>query len=209
MKKRIMAVVVLAMTMTVSACGKAAPRTSQTEVAPMAQANTIATEKQEKKAPDLFGNPDMSKITEKGLIPSAKADKPLLSELRSVYTVINWQMYSELVSGSELTVEPIVREDRDADAPDELDLYVFAYNEDYAWNKEDAIVKITGGSCHPIVASDSSTIHTYWMQGKLPEDMPSGKYTFVFATVDGKVDAMTDVEIVRPEEAKTAPQSID
>ena len=57
-----MAVVVLAMTMTVSACGKAAARTSQTEVAPMAQANTIATENQEKKAPDLFGNPDMSKL---------------------------------------------------------------------------------------------------------------------------------------------------
>ncbi|MBR2750801.1 MAG: hypothetical protein IKD90_06700 [Clostridiales bacterium] len=208
MKKRTMAIMVLTMTMAFSACGKAAPSVKTSKIAVNAQSTSVGATAPTK-APDLFGDPDTSKVGERGLMASKSVERPIISDIRSVYTVINWQLYSELVSGSELTVEPIISEARDEDAPNELLLYVFAYNEDYAWNKEDAIVKITGSSCHPIVDQDYNTIHVYWMQGRLPADMPSGKYTFVFATVEGQVDSMVDLEIVKPKDAKSAPVSID
>ncbi len=207
MKKRLMAAaMVLTMTMAMCGCKKNDPKVKKVPVSQGSMTNVAAQNPSE---PDLFGNPDTTKVSERGLMTSKDAKKPVISEIRSAYTVINWMLYSQLVSGSELTVEPIIREDRDADAPDEMVLYVFAYNEDYAWNKQDAYATITGSDCRPIVNQDFDTIHTYWMQGQLPADMPSGKYTFVFATTDGQVDSMTDVEIVKPQDAEKEPVAID
>lgn len=208
MKKRMMAVMmVLTMTMAMCGCKKTQPTSKRAEAS--REETQQAAAEQNRKAPDLFGNPDKTNVSERGLMTSKDAKKPILSDVRSAYTVINWMMYYQLVSGSELTVEPIIREDRDNDAPNEMMLYVFAYNEDYAWNKEDAYVTITGASCRPIVNQNFDTIHTYWMQGQLPANMPAGKYTFVFVTTDGQVDSMMDVGIVKPEDAEKEPVAID
>lgn len=205
-KKMIAVAMILTMTMAMCGCKKNDPKVKKV---PVSQGNITNAAAQNLHEPDLFGNPDRSNVSERGLMTSKDAKKPILSEIRSAYTVINWMMYSQLVSGSELTVEPIIREDRDADAPNEMILYVFAYNEDYAWNKQDAYAEITGSDCRVLAGQDYGTIHVYWIQGQLPADMPAGKYTFVFATTDGQVDSMTDVEIVKPEDAEKEPVAID
>ena len=189
-KKTIMAVF-MAAALFVSACG----------CAKKVKANQAKT-------PNLFGNPDKSRISERGVMPSSEAKTPVISDLRSAYSVIHWEMYSKIVSDSEFTVEPYISEAYDQNAPEEITMYVFAHNDDYEWNTEDAYAKIHGSPIHSIVDQEYNTVHTYWIKGMLPKDMPTGKYTMVFVLPDGSVDSMADFDLVQPDEAPE-PLSID
>lgn len=172
------------------------------------EATTVADKETEaKKAADLSGNPDKENASERGVMRSLDAKDPVIVDLRSAYSEINWQMYSKIVSGSELTVEAMISDKYDMNAPSKITMYIFAHNDDYAWNKEDAFAKMEGAPCRPIVDQEYNTIHTYWIQGNLPKDMPTGKYTMVFVLPDGTVDSMKDFELVQPSEAP-APQSV-
>ena len=161
-----------------------------------------------RKAPDLAGKPDKSKISMKGVMPSSETAEPVIKDLRSAYSVINYEMYSKIVSGSEFTVEAIISDAYETNAPQEITMYVFAYDSCYEWNTEDAYAKIIGSPVNAIVDQEYNTIHTYWIKGMLPKDMPSGRYTMVFVLPDGTVDSMADFDLVQPSEAP-APMSID
>jgi len=200
----------LLMTLTMTSCSKKTgnTRTSQRNNAAAASSRSGETTG-DVKDPDLFGDPDMESKTEKGLMTSKNAKNPVLKEMRSCYTVVDWRMYSELVTGSEFTVEPLIRDERDMDAPGNLTMYVFAYNEDYAWNTEDAYAKISGTACRVLNGNGYNTDHVYWIQGRLSDKIPSGKYTLVFVTPDKQVDSMMDIDLVRPDEAKQEPLEVD
>lgn len=159
-------------------------------------------------ARDLEGNPDLKQASERGLMNSLDAKNPVLSDIKSCYSVINYELYSKIVSGSELTVEPIIRDERDTDCPEEMTMYVFAYNDEYAWDFDNAYAKIVGSPIRCIIDQDYNTMHVYWFKGNLPKDMPTGKYTMVFVGPDGKVDSMADFDLVQPSEAP-APVGID
>ena len=161
-----------------------------------------------RKAPDLAGHPDKTRISESGVMPSSEAAKPVITDLRSAYSVINYEMYSKIVSGSEFTVEAIISDEYETTAPQEITMYVFAYDAAYEWNTEDAYATIKGSPINAIVDQEYNTIHTYWIKGMLPKEMPTGKYTMVFVLPDGTVDSMADFDLVQPSEAP-APMSID
>ena len=158
-------------------------------------------------AAEIVGNPDKENASERGVMRSLDAKDPVIEELRSAYSEINWQLYSKIVSGSELTVEAIISDKYDMNAPGKITLYVFAYNDEYTWNTEDAFATMEGAPCRPIVDQSYNTIHTYWIQGNLPQEMPTGKYTMVFVLPDGTVDSMVDFDLVQPSEAP-APQAV-
>ncbi|MBR5418095.1 MAG: hypothetical protein IK109_08730 [Clostridiales bacterium] len=157
-----------------------------------------------RRPPDLEGKPDKENKSEKGVMHSSEAKEPVISELRSAYSVINWEAYSEIVSGSEFTVEAYISEAYEESAPDEITMYVFQYNNDYEWCKDEAYAEIKGSPVRPIVGQNGDqyeTSHTYWIKGMLPKDMPSGRYTMVFVLPDGSVDSMVDFNLVQPNEA--------
>jgi len=207
--KTILAVLMAAALMT-GACGCARKvAANNDEKKETTSASTTEPEESEtKKAADLQGNPDREHASEHGVMRSMEVKDPVIEDLRSAYSVINWELYSRIVSGSEFTVETTISGKYDENAPSEVTVYVFAYNEDYAWDIEDAYTQMKGGECRPIADQEYNTIHTYWIQGKLPEDMPSGKYTMVFVLPDGTVDSMADFDLVQPGQAP-APVSID
>ena len=114
--------------------------------------------------------------------------------------MIDWVEYSPAVAGSELTVQPII--DMDGPADQTIKMYVFAYNDDYAWNFEDAYAEFEGTRCNNVYIGDGQG-SIYWISDNLPKDMKSGRYTLVFVHNDGTVDAMMDIDLVSsPEEAK-------
>lgn len=157
-----------------------------------------------RRPPDLEGKPDKENKSEKGVMHSSEAKEPVISEIRSAYSVINYMEYSEIVSGSEFTVEAYISEAYEKTAPEEITLYVFQYNLDYAWCKDEAYAEIKGSPIRPIVDQHGDlyeTAHTYWIKGMLPKDMPTGIYTMVFVLPDGSVDSMVDFNLVQPDEA--------
>ena len=84
-------------------------------------------------------------------MPNSDVKDPVIADMRSAYSVINWQGYSKIVSGSEFTVEPLISDKYDMNAPDEIVMYVFAYSDDYAWNTDDAYARIVGSPINAIV----------------------------------------------------------
>lgn len=208
MNGKTLAAVLMAAMLLISASGCSKKASANNEVPDKNPETTAASEETPaKKNADLIGNPDTANASERGVMRSLDAKDPVIEDLRSAYSVINWEIYSKIVSGSEFTVEAIISDKYDMNAPSKMTLYVFAHNDDYAWNKEDAFAKMEGSACRPIVDQDYNTIHTYWIKGNLPKDMPTGKYTMVFVRPDGTVDSMKDFELVQPSEAP-APQSI-
>ena len=155
------------------------------------------------KTPNLVGNPDKNRISRQGVMPNSDVKDPVIADMRSAYSVINWQGYSKIVSGSEFTVEPLISDKYETNAPQEIVMYVFAYNDDYAWNTDDAYARIVGSPINAIVDQEYNTVHTYWIKGNLPQDMPTGKYTMVFVLPDGTVDSMVDFNLCQPDEAPT------
>ncbi|MBR5424877.1 MAG: hypothetical protein IK106_00005 [Clostridiales bacterium] len=205
------ALLAAAIMVSASGCKKkvAEPKIGAGEKVPVETTSGEQSEQEEEevkgtqKTPNLVGNPDKSRISESGVMPSSTAKEPVITDLRSAYSVINWQGYSEIVSGSEFTVEPYISDAYETTAPDEITMYVFRYNDDYAWNTEDAYAKIAGSPIRAIVDQEYNTVHTYWIKGNLPQDMPTGKYTMVFVLPDGSVDTMVDFMLCQPSEAPT------
>ena len=207
MNGKMLAAILMASILLVSASGCSKKVTANGESEKTTTTTVADKETEAKKAADLSGNPDKENESEHGVMRSLDAKDPVIEDVRSAYSEINWQIYSKIVSGSELTVEAIISDKYDMNAPSKITMYVFAHNDDYAWNKEDAFAKMEGAPCRPIVDQEYNTIHTYWIQGNLPKDMPTGKYTMVFVLPDGTVDSMKDFELVQPSEAP-APQSV-
>lgn len=205
------ALLAAAIMVSASGCKKkvAEPKIGAGEKVPVETTSGETSEETEKevkaaqKTPDLVGNPDKNRISRQGVMPNSDVKDPVISDMRSAYSVINWQGYSKIVSGSEFTVEPFISDKYETSAPQEIVMYVFAHNDDYAWNTEDAYARIIGSPINAIVDQEYNTVHTYWIKGDLPKDMPTGKYTMVFVLPDGTVDSMVDFNLCQPDEAPT------
>lgn len=207
MNGKTIAAILMAGVLLIGASGCSKKVTANGESEKTEATTTAGQQDPAKKTADLFGNPDKENASGRGVMRSLDAKDPVIEDLRSAYSEINWKMYSKIVSGSELTVEAIISDKYDMDAPSKITMYVFAHNDDYAWNKEDAFAKMEGAPCRPIVDQEYNTIHTYWIQGNLPKDMPTGTYTMVFVLPDGTVDSVKDFELVQPSEAP-APEEV-
>lgn len=212
MKKKTITALLLAMTMTFSACAEAPNNTKKGKKNDEPTTTTTAeptttTTADPATAPDLVGNPDMDKKTRIGMIPSKDAEKHFIEDIRSYCSVIDWVEYSPVVAGSELTVQPIVNDDMDPDQT--IKMYIFAHNDDYAWNLDDAYAVFEGTLCHGIIIDQDKTCSEYWISDMLPKAMPTGEYTLVFVHEDGTVDSMLDIDLVATTSEATQHLEVD
>ena len=202
MKKKSVAAIALAFTLTLSACAtepsakrrKAEPSedpTTTTEPGETSEQNASEPGNE----PDLFGNPDLEGRHNGGLMTSLDVDDPLLIDIYTCYSMEGLgTMYSDIVSGADLTVEVGYHDTSDI-SHNGLEMYVFAYNEEYAWNTNDAYVKLHGDPCSCYVGDSIKPL--FWINGTLPDNMDPGMYTLVFVRDDGVVDAVSDIRVVK------------
>lgn len=212
MKKTAIAAAFLAVSIMLAACSKPnvtkggvkAAETSETTVEETTEETTEIACGESNPAPEsanLFGNPDFENVTERGLIRSGDIEESWVEDLYGYTSVIEWVAYSPIVSGSEFTVEFFVN--GNVTAGQDIKLYIFEKNDDYAWDTNEACAVFDGTACNTVNGE------TYWCKTILPDNLATGEYTLVIVHADGTVDSMMDIDIVATVDETSSGYEID
>ena len=205
MKKTTALAAVLAVSIMLSACSKKTPETSSTTTteettitvettefnpdAPItSETSEPSSEPRELHEPNLFGNPIEDPFASPWFYRSLDASDSWIRDIWAVYGLLDWTEYGTIVAGSELTVELMTN--TDVPYGSKIKLYIFAQNDDYAWNTQDAYASFTADFCRTVNGDQ------YFGKTDLPTDMPTGVYTLVVVHEDGTVDCMYDFDVV-------------
>ena len=211
MKGKMLIAAVLAASVTMSACQK--NEDSSTTLPSSRQVSEISDK-------DIIGNPDFTNPICDEIYKSLDTTDPWVTDISGVYrplpeidedtapidvSSVNKFPMKKILLNQDMIFEFVAN--TSVDIGDEVTLYLFDRNPQYAWNKEDAFLMIT---CTKETLEDGTVI--YKGTGKVEKEATPGIYTIVITHGDDVVDLMYDIfaeqeftiiPIDMPEETKT------
>lgn len=157
----------------------------------------------QKKEQIFYGDPDTENIDDYGFMYQKELETKWVDE-PMIQGVIGWN--GELRPGEYVSI--VCRMNDDINEQYDLDkklmrVYCFERNEDYVWNKSDALFS-KKPEYYQHSETDMKGNNTSWygydFQIDMPKDIEPGKYTFVVVRDDGTVELMLDFCVPKPAE---------